>query len=177
MTKVLGKNHVVSGKSSLPCAFILINYIEEAVSLLRQLNSAVLVAIFFVFPVFLVSKFLSNSFLGSWSVSRVSTILWICEYFAYVWVSHSPYKSVYSCAQLCKRHWVVTWFTFWPAYIWSSLYPAVKFTNIYLSVPKIKGSLAKTLFSSCSGKYLPGLSTEEGCLPLITWELFRCLQS
>lgn len=46
--------------------------------------------------------------------------------------------------------------------------PSVKFTNFYLSVPKITGSLTITLFSSCSAKYLPPLSIEEQCLPLIT---------
>lgn len=65
MTGVLGEKLVVSGKSSLPWAFILISHIEEAVSLLRQLNSVVPVAVFSVFPIFLVSKFLSKSFLGS----------------------------------------------------------------------------------------------------------------
>lgn len=46
--------------------------------------------------------------------------------------------------------------------------PSVKFTNIYLSVPKITGSLSTTLFSSCSAKYLPPVSTEDQCLLLIT---------
>lgn len=65
MTRVWGKKHVVSGKSPLPCAFILINYIEEAVSPLRQLNSVVPVVVFSVFPLFLISEFLSDSFSGS----------------------------------------------------------------------------------------------------------------
>lgn len=65
MTRVLGKKHVVFGKSSLPCVFILTNYIEEAVSPLRQLNSVVPVVVFSVFPIFLIFKFLSNSFLGT----------------------------------------------------------------------------------------------------------------
>lgn len=56
---------MVSGKSSLPCVFILINYIEEAVSLVKRLSIVVPVVVFSVFSVFLISKFLGNSFLGS----------------------------------------------------------------------------------------------------------------
>lgn len=56
---------MVSGKSSFPCAFILIDCIEEAVSLLRHLNVVVPVVVSSVFPIFLIFKFLGYSFLGS----------------------------------------------------------------------------------------------------------------
>lgn len=48
---------MVSGKSSLPCAFSLISYIGEAVSLLRQLNSVVPVVVVPAFPLFLFLSF------------------------------------------------------------------------------------------------------------------------
>lgn len=157
---------------SLPYAFILINFIEEAVSLLSQLNSVVPFIVFSVFPVFLISKFLSNSFLGSWSIFRVSTVLWICKYFAYVWVpSHHHLQSVQGFAQLCKRHWGVTWFTFWPTYIWSSLQSFCKIYKYLSFRSKDYGQPCHNTIFFLQYRILTSPLHWIQCLPLITWEL------
>lgn len=65
MTRVLGKKHVdFSERLAFHVPLFLIDYLEEEVLLPRQLNS-VPVVVFSALPVFLIAKFLSNSFLGS----------------------------------------------------------------------------------------------------------------
>lgn len=52
--------------------------------------------------------------------------------------------------------------------------PTVNFTNVSLSVPKVTGSLAVTLFSFYSAKDLPPFfSIEEQCLPLTHLRAFQ----
>lgn len=96
-------------------------------------------------------------------------MLSICKYFAYVCPSHMPLTNQSNDLPNSAGDTEGSLGSHFDLLLFEVHYSSsVKFTNIYLSVPKITGSLSLTLFSFCSAKYPSPLSPEDRCLPLIT---------